>query len=475
MNKIFLSTLMFLCIFSTALVAQEKQDEDAAFIRKIYDEALTNSDSYEWLEYLSLEIGARLAGSSEAAAAVEFTKQMMDTLGLDDVRLQEMMVPHWVRGDKEIVRIVNSSRGDVDFSVLALGNSIGTGPDGLVAEVIEVHGLDELEELGKEAIEGKIVFFNRPMDGKHIHTFRAYGGAVDQRVRGAAKAAKYGAVATLVRSMTTSIDNVPHTGVQIYEEGIPKISATAISTKDAELLSDLLEKEKVKIYIRSTCQMLEEKISYNVIGEIKGSEFPDEIILVGGHLDAWDVGHGAHDDGAGCVQSMDVLGMLVRMGYKPKRTLRAVMFMNEENGGRGAKKYWDASNEKSEFHLGAIESDAGGFSPRAFSCDADKTVFDAHFGTVKGWEELFLPYGVNFYKGGSGADIGAGKSQKGILFGLRPDSQRYFDLHHTAIDLFKEINKRELELGAAAMTSLVYLMDKYGLSEKASIEDEIGK
>lgn len=466
MKKVFFSFLLLFCISFHLSFAQEATPTDAQFIRKIYDEALTNSNSYEWLEYLSLEIGARLAGSSEAAAAVEFTKQMMDTLNLDDVRLQEVMVPHWVRGDKEIVRIVNSSRGDVDFHVLALGNSVGTGPEGLVAEVVEVHGLEELESLGREEIEGKIVFYNRPMDGKHIHTFRAYGGAVDQRVRGAAAAAKYGAVATLVRSMTTSIDYVPHTGVQIYEAGVPQIPATAISTKDADLLSDLLQKEPVKIYIRSTCRMLEEKLSYNVIGEIRGSEFPDEIILVGGHLDTWDVGHGAHDDGAGCVQSMDVMALFRQMGYQPKRTIRAVMFMNEENGGRGAKKYWSASNDKGEYHMVAIESDAGGFSPRGFSCDADKSVFDAHFNRVKAWEPLFQPYGVNIYKGGSGADIGAGKSQKGILFGLRPDSQRYFDLHHTAIDTFDKINKRELELGTAAMATLVYLLDKYGLEDE---------
>lgn len=463
MKKFILPLLMLSCLFFGTATAQEIQDGDVRFIRKIYDEALTHSNSYEWLKYLSLEIGARLSGSAEAAAAVEFTRQMMDSLGLDDVRLQEVMVPHWVRGDKEIVRIVHSGAGDVDLHALALGNTIGTGPDGLLAEVVEVHGLDELEALGRAGIEGKIVFYNRPMDARHIHTFRAYGGAVDQRTRGAAAAAQYGAVATLVRSMTTSLDDVPHTGVQIYKDGVPQIPATAISTNDAELLSRLLKKEKVQVYIRSNCRMLEEKLSYNVIGEIRGSEFPDEIILVGGHLDSWDVGHGAHDDGAGCVQAMDVLAMLRQLGYKPKRTLRAVMFMNEENGGRGGDKYWAVSNEKGEFHLGAIESDSGGFSPRGFTCEAEQSVFDNHFERATSWGELFKPYGVTIEKGGSGADIGGGKSQKGILFGLRPDSQRYFDLHHTKEDLFEKVNKRELELGAAAMTSLVYLLDQHGL------------
>lgn len=461
MKKLHLIALFMTSIFSISSYAQT-QDEDAAFIRKIYDEALTNSTSYQWLDYMSNEIGARLAGSPEAAAAVEYTRQMMDSLGLD-VRLQEVMVPHWVRGGKETVKIVNSSIGTVDLHVLALGNTIGTGKKGLSAEVIEVQSLDEVAKLGREKIEGKIVFYNRPMDSKRIRTFRAYGGAVDQRVGGAAMAAKYGGVGALVRSMTTSLDDIPHTGVQHYEEGVKKVPSLAISTNDAELLSALLKKEAVTVYIENNAQMLKDEKSYNVIGEIKGSEFPDEIIVVGGHLDSWDVGQGSHDDGAGCVQSMDVLAMLKQLNYKPKRTLRAVMFMNEENGLKGGRGYWAASNEKGEYHLAAIESDAGGFSPRGFSCDADKSVFDAHFEKVNKWLPLLTGYGLIIQKGGSGADIGGLKSQKGMLFGLRPDSQRYFDLHHTEADVFTAVNKRELELGAAAMTALVYLLDKYGL------------
>ncbi len=440
------------------------QTEEEIFIKKIFDTELTNGSCYEWLDYLSNQIGGRLSGSPQAAAAVEFTYQIMDDLGLDSVWLQPVMVPHWVRGDKEVVRVVNSPlMGDIDFHATALGNSIGTGKRGLTAEVIEVQSLDEVEALGRAKIEGKIVFYNRPMDPTLIRTFGAYGGAVDQRVNGAAQAAKYGAVATLVRSMTLKNDEVPHTGVQHYEEGIPQIPATAISVRDANLLSDLLKQERVTVYVRSTCEMLDPVLSYNVIGTIYGSEFPEEIIAIGGHLDAWDTGDGAHDDGAGCVQSIEVLNILKKLNYRPKRTLRCVMFMNEENGLNGGKEYWRLSNLNHEFHLAAIESDAGGFTPRGFSYDAQSSAIEKKLEVLSAWKPLFEKYDLHIFKGGSGADISGLKEQGAMLFGLRPDSQRYFDHHHAATDVFSAINKRELEMGAAAMIMLVYLIDKNGL------------
>ena len=455
--------LLFLSDYTTA--QNSAQDEDAFFIRKIYDTALTEGRCYPWLEYLTTKIGPRLSGSSQAAAAVEYTRQMLDTLELDDVRLQVCMVPHWVRGDKEVVRIVNSAHiGSQDLDALALGHSGATPPQGITAEVIEVQSLDEVDQLGKEQLEGKIVFYNRPMDPKQVRTFNAYGGAVGQRGSGPARAAKYGAVAAIVRSMTTRQDDIPHTGGTIFREGEKRIPALAISTNAANLLSDLLNVEPVRLHIKTNCQLLKDAPSYNVIGEIKGSTYPDDIILIGGHLDSWDVGQGAHDDGAGCVQSMDVLQLLLRIGYQPKRTIRCVLFMNEENGLHGGRAYAKASNEQGEFHLAAIESDAGGFSPRGFSCDGDAVSFQNYFKKIIDWMPLLEPYGLhNLTKGGSGADISPLKSQKGLLIGLRPDSQRYFDYHHTAIDTFDKVSKRELELGAAAMTSLVYLIDKYGL------------
>ncbi len=455
--------LILLCI-NIGFAQDAKKDEDAFFIRKIYDQALTDGQSYKWLTHLTTGIGGRLAGSPQAAAAVEYTKQMLDTLGLDTVWLQPCMAPHWIRGEKEQVRIVNSNKmGTVELDALALGNSVGTGKYGITAEVIEVRSLDELEKLGRAKVEGKIVFFNRPMDPTQIRTFRAYGGAVDQRGVGPSRAGKLGAVAALVRSMTTRHDDVPHTGGTFYEEGTTKIPGVAISTNAANLLSRLLEEEPVRVFVRTTCKMFEPKLTYNVIGEIKGSEKPDEIIVVGGHLDSWDVGQGAHDDGSGCVQSMDVMYHLKQLNYRPKRTIRCVLFMNEENGLAGGRAYADESNKKGEFHMAAIESDSGGFSPRGFSADAEAEVFNEKYRKATSWLPLLEPYGLHFSKGGSGADISPLKSQKGLLFGLRPDSQRYFDYHHTHIDKIDAVNQRELELGAAAMTSLIYLLDKYGL------------
>lgn len=446
-----------------SLFAQD-EDQDAFFIRGIYDEALTNPVGYDWLGHLCQDIGGRLAGSPGAAAAVDYTAQVLDTIGLDTVYMQPCLVPHWDRGETEVVRIVNSkSQGTIDLGGLALGNSFGTGPKGLSAEVVEVKSLDEVEALGRAGVAGKIVFFNRAFNQKQIRTFNAYGGAVDQRVWGASKAAEYGAVGVLVRSVGSRLDDFPHTGTLVYKEEFDKIPAIAISTMDANMLSDLLKQEPVKVFMRNTSRMLKSKMSHNVVGEIKGSTHPDEIILVGGHIDSWDVGEGAHDDGAGCVHSMDALRILLAKGYKPKRTLRVVLFMNEENGLGGGNAYAAISNEKKEFHLAAIESDAGGFSPRSFSCDASDEAFTPRFKKLLEKFDYLEPYGLGIEKGGSGADISPLKSQNGLLVGLRPDSQRYFDYHHTTIDTFDKINHRELQLGAAAMASLVYLIDQYGL------------
>lgn len=455
---------MFFSDIQSGYTQQSAQEEDAFFIRSIYDQALLEGQAYDWLEYLCTQIGPRLSGSPKAMAAVEYVRQVLDTMGMDTVYLQPCMVPHWDRGEPEQVRIVNSqAMGTVELTSLSLGNSIGTGPDGITADVIEVKSLQEVEQLGAAEIAGKIVFYNRPLDATQLNTFAAYGGAVDQRGLGAAQAAKFGAVGVLVRSMTTRSDDVPHTGSQIYEEGVEKIPAIAISTNDADLLSRLCKKEVVRVYMRNTSRMLKPKLSYNVIGEIRGSTHPEEILLVGGHLDSWDVGQGAHDDGAGCVHAMDVVHLLNRMDYRPKRTLRCVLFMNEENGQGGAIAYRDSSFAREEYHLAAIESDRGGFTPRGFSCDADNSVFEEKFKKLAPWMNLLAPYGLEFKKGGSGADISRLKPQKGMLFGFVPDSQRYFDYHHTPIDNFDAVNKRELQMGSAAMTSLIYLLDKYGL------------
>ncbi len=458
----FLGNLLLPCT-SIGQSTSKLSDEDAFFIKKIYNTALKDPIGHQWLDHICTEIGGRLAGSSNAAAAVTYTAQMLDTLGLD-VSLQPCEVPHWERGATEIVKIINSpTQGDIPLRALALGNSIGTGNKGLTAQVVEVQSLDDLEALGTKGLAGKIVFFNRPMDPTQIRTFNAYGGAVDQRVYGASRASKYGAIACLVRSMTTRKDNYPHTGVQVYEEGVKKIPSLAISTMAADKLSEMISQEATTVYVKNNSRMLAPKTSHNVIGEWKGSNHGDEIILVGGHLDSWDVGEGAHDDGAGCVQAMDALRILKACEYIPQRTLRTVLFMNEENGLGGGLAYAKTSNEKNEFHLAAIESDAGGFSPRGFACSAEETVFTSRFKKLLESFSLLESYGLYLENGGGGADINPLKSQKGLLIGLRPDSQRYFDYHHTEIDTFDKVNQRELQLGAAAMASLIYLIDKYGL------------
>lgn len=444
--------------------AQNSKDDDAFFIRSIFDHALTQSTAYDWLHYLTKNIGARLSGTPQAAAAVTYTQQMLDTLLLDTVWLQPCEVPHWERGAAEVVRVVNSAKmGSVTLQGIALGNSIGTGPAGLTAEVVEVQNLDEVDQLGEAGVAGKIVFYNRPLDPRQINTFQAYGGAVDQRGAGASRAARYGAIGVLVRSMASGLDDVPHTGSLRYDPAYAQIPAIALATNDAEVLSSLLREEPVRVYMNAQSRMLSNKTSYNVIGEIRGSEHPEEIILVGGHLDSWDIGEGAHDDGAGCVQSMAVLQTLRQLGYRPKRTIRCVLFMNEENGLAGGRTYWQVSNDRKEYHLSAIESDRGGFTPRGFTCEGEDEVFKKKFKRVNRWLPLLEPYGLGLSPGGSGADISGLKSQGGLLFGLYPDSQRYFDYHHTAADRLETVNKRELEMGAAAMTTLVYLLDKYGL------------
>jgi len=456
-SRVFLTILFLSC----TLLAKS-QSEDEKQLKAIYDMALTNGKAYDWLNYLSNQIGGRLSGSVQAQEAVEYTKRQMDSLGLDRVWLQPVMVPKWVRGTPEFAYIENKPGITTNVPICALGGSVATPDGGLKARVIEVQGIEDLEQLGREKIRGKLVFYNRPMDPTQISTFSAYSGCVDQRYSGAAEAAKYGAVGVVVRSMNLRLDDYPHTGAMSYgdtpiEDRIP---AAAISTNGAELLSTTLKlNPDMKFFFKQSCKQFPDVQSYNVIGEIRGSEYPNEIMVVGGHLDSWDLGDGSHDDGAGVVQSMDVLRLIKASGYRPKRTIRAVLFMNEENGLRGGNKYAEVAKSKNETHVFALESDAGGFTPRGFSFDCS----DGNFEQVEGWKSLFEPYLIHmFERGGSGADVGPLKDENIVLAGLRPDSQRYFDHHHAENDTFEHVNKRELELGAATMASLVYLMDKYG-------------
>ncbi|MGB2503133.1 MAG: M20/M25/M40 family metallo-hydrolase [Flavobacteriaceae bacterium] len=458
MKKICLLLLLF---FGFAQAQDSKEIETQ--LKSIYSTALLNGKSYSWLEHLSVQIGGRLSGSLNAERAVDWGKEELDLLGLDRVWLQPVMVPKWIRGTFEYAHIETSPGNTINVPVCALGGSVATPIAGIRSEVIEVDGINSLRKLTKKDVSGKIVFFNRPMQADLINTFESYSGCVDQRYSGAKEAAKLGAVAVIVRSVNLRLDDFPHTGSMSYGDLSmrKRIPAAAISTNGAELLSSMLAlNPELRFYLKQNCKNLPDVQSYNVIGEIKGSEKPDEIMVVGGHLDSWDLGGGAHDDGAGVVQSMEVLRLFKEIGYQPKRTLRVVLFMNEENGMRGATKYASVSKAKKENHVFALESDAGGFTPRGFSIDTSPEKLKI----IQSWEPYFKPYLIHlFVKGGSGADVGHLKTDANILAGLRPDSQRYFDYHHAANDTFDKINKRELELGSATMAALVYLIDFFSL------------
>ena len=455
---------LVLSLFFVGLIAVTQAQEaiHKEKIQGIYQQALTQGKAYQWLDHLSNNIGGRLSGSLNAERAVQWGKDELSSLSLDRVFLQPVMVPKWVRGTFEYASIITGPGRSMNVPVCSLGGSIATPSAGLLAKVVEVKDFEELEALGAEKVKGKFVFYNRAMPAGLINTFEAYSKSVDQRSRGAAVAARLGAVGVIVRSMNLRLDDYPHTGAMNYGD-LPnklRIPAAAISTNGAQLLSSMLSLNKdLDFYLKQDCKNFPDVPSHNVVGEIIGSEFPDQIIVVGGHLDSWDLGDGAHDDGAGIVQSMEVLQLFKTMNYKPKRTIRVVLYMNEENGLLGGNAYAKFAKSNKENHIFALESDAGGFSPRGFIFEASK----AQFNQILSWKTYFEPYlASNFQLGGSGADIGPLRNGKTVLSGLRPDSQRYFDYHHAANDTFDAINKRELELGAAAMASLVYLVDQYG-------------
>ena len=452
--------LLFIFSLTAQLNAQSSAHEEQ--IKTLYHKSLTSGKAYDWLDHLSNKIGGRLSGSLNAERAVAWGKTELESLGLDRVYLQKVMVPKWVRGTFEYASIITGPGMSMNVTICALGGSIATPSSGLRAGVVEVKSFEELEALGEEKIKGNFVFFNRPMPAELINTFEAYSKTVNQRTQGAARAARLGAVGVIVRSMNLRLDDFPHTGSMRYGD-LPnsmRIPAAAISTNGAQLLSSMLAlNNDLKFYLKLDCKNFPDVPSHNVIGEIKGSEFPEEIIVVGGHLDSWDLGDGSHDDGAGIVQSMEVLRLFKQMNYKPKRTIRVVLYMNEENGLRGGSAYEEYVKLNKEKHIFALESDAGGFSPRGFVFEAT----NSQFKQIESWKPYFSPYLADrFELGGSGADIGPLRDNKVVLSGLRPDSQRYFNFHHAANDTFDAINKRELELGAAAMSSLVYLVDQYG-------------
>ncbi len=454
--------LALACSSLASIVAAQAPSLEEAALRAFFSEALARGQASGNLNVLVSQYPGRLAGSKNLAGAVVWAEKTLGSIGLDRVYKQDVLVPHWVRGGKEAVTLL-AGGSIVALNALALGGSEPTPTEGIMAEVIEVQSLDEVATLGREKLAGKIVFYNRPLDPTIVHPGTAYGRAVDQRSRGASAAARQGASAVLVRSMTHALDDLPHTGSVTYAPDAPRIPAAAISTIAANKLSAALKNEsRVRVGIKLYSRWLPEAPSHNVIGEIRGSEFPNEIILVGGHLDSWDVAPGAHDNGSGVVQSIEVLRLFRVLGLKPRHTLRCVLFTNEENGLRGSIAYAAAAKEKNEKHVLAIETDHGGFQPRGFNLGS--TQGDLHTRANERWGVLFAPYGLHtFVKGTGGADVSSLLTQGVPVAGLTPDSQRYFDYHHTSADSLDKVNPRELHLGAAALAALVWLADVQGL------------
>ncbi|GAB5415993.1 MAG: M28 family peptidase [Crocinitomicaceae bacterium] len=451
--------MRLLLLLTLIISSHASAQTDSIFIRKVYDEALSRGDSYENLRSLCKDIGARITGSAEAEMAVEWSEAKMKAYGFDKVYKQEITVPHWERGTKEAGWVRTEDGQLIKVNLLALGGSIGT--DGIMeGKLLTFPSLEALQEAPAADIKGNIVFINQPMDEKQISTFRAYGGCYPIRGNGAVESARLGAKAVIIRSLGMPIDPHPHTGSMHYNDSITKIPAAAISTQDAEQIQELVNAGKsLEFVLEMDCQSYPDVTSYNVIAEITGTENPDEIITFGGHLDSWDTGEGAHDDGAGVIHCLEALRILKELDYKPKHTLRLVFFMNEENGNYGGRSYAKIVKEKGEKQIAAVESDRGGFAPRGFTCDGN----EEHLNMLASFEPMFANYDLHVFDPGyGGVDIGPLKAEyEGIpLFGFVPDSQRYFDFHHAPSDVFENVNKRELELGCAAIASFLYLIDR---------------
>ena len=442
-------------LYSSASFAQ-----DSLMFRKIADEVMTHAQCYDNLRVLCKTVGHRISGSPAAAKAVAWGEKAMRASGADNVWLQACDVPYWYRGKEKLLLKIGKKYKEVD--AVSLGNSQGTNGKMLKAPIIMVHNFNEFKALPERVVKGKIVYFNYRFRQDFIFTFHGYGDAVKYRGGGPSVAAEKGAVGVIIRSMSTGCDDFPHTGGTYYKDSTHKIPAMAVGNTTADALEKACEQGQVMAKWKSECHMKPGLVrSYNVIGEIRGSEHPERIITVGGHLDSWDVGEGAQDDGAGCVQSIEVLRTMKAMGLRPKYTVRAVLFMNEENGQKGGQAYADSAIAKKENHVLAIETDAGGYSPRGIGLEMSETQKAA----IIRYKDLFLPYGVyDFAHEGGGSDIEPLQTKMKVpLAGLSPDSQRYFDLHHTNNDVFEQVNHRELKLGAATLAQFIYLVSEHGL------------
>ena len=459
----FVAWLLFLSTVCSVSTAREEEMSDPyrKTARQLLGQGLEQLWAFHALSDLVTTAPHRLAGSPGEKRAVEWAVASMEKLGFENVHREAVDVPHWERGETEnLVVLSTPDEPPVTLNVAALGGSVGTMP--LEAEVLRVTSFEELEEK-KEQARDRMVFFDTPMPRNLRNTLRGYGAVAKYRVWGAREAAKAGAVAVLVRSITTREDDTPHTGIMLYRDAPSKIPAVSLGFQSADRLAKLLkEAPNTVLRLELSAQDHDTTTSYNVVGEWKGAEKPEEVVVLAGHLDGWDVGQGAHDDGAGCVQALEALRLLMQTVERPKRTLRVVLYMNEEFGGSGGEDYVKAEERKGETHISAIESDRGGFVPVRFSVYGD----EARARRFDCWTSLMAEGGLReFAPGGSGVDVGPLEKIGTVTLGLVSDSQRYFDVHHSDNDVLGEVNPRELELGAIAMALLGYLIAQEGVPQ----------
>lgn len=445
--------ILFPLFLGGLFFAQSKAD--SLEFKKISDEILTDGQAYNNLHQLTKDIGHRLSGSEAYEKATKWAYEKLKEAGADKVWYQDVMVPVWERG-KESLQIKSGKNSWKSINMLSIGNTEGTGGKDLVGEIIFVKSLEDLDKMNEADVKGKIVFFNYPFNQKFISTGQAYGNAGKYRFSAASHVAAKGGKAMIIRSLSSAFDDVPHTGTQTYNTKYPKIPAVAIGVKSADELENILKSQKVFAKLNSSATMKGEKLTHSVIGELTGKK-DQSIIAVGGHLDSWDVGEGASDDGAGIVQSIEVLRTFKKLNIPNNHSIRVVCFANEENGIKGAAKYAEEAKNKNETHIFGLESDSGGFTPRGFGLvmSAEKRK------QIKSWASLFFPYGIyDFSKINAGADVEPLGDLGTPIGELIPDSARYFDIHHTKEDTFEKINRRELLQGASAMTQLIYMIDK---------------
>jgi len=411
---------------------------------RIISKSLSDSTAYNRLGYMCDTFGPRLSGSKNLENAINWILKEMNSDGLENVRGEKVAVPTWIRG-KESATLLSPFKKEL--SMLGLGGSIATPRGGLKAEVIVVNDWDELESRSNE-VPGKIVLFNAP--------FTSYGETVAYRYSGASAAAKHGAVASLIRSIGPWSMNTPHTGVMAYNDDVQKIPNAALTMEDAMMLSRIHDRgNKIIVKLDMNARMVADRWSHNVLGEIKGSVYPDEVVVVGGHIDSWDVGQGAHDDGGACIASWEVLRLIKELGLKPKRTIRCVMWTNEENGGQGNKGYRDMHMDEMDKHVLAIESDGGVFSPKGFGFSGN----DSARKIVEEIHALMKPIGANtISEGGRAADVAPLNDEGVPVMSLKVDGSKYFWYHHTNADTFDKVDFNEFNRCVAAIAIMAYVV-----------------